>query len=73
MACRIPARADRLPARPPRQPGPPRHFVLGATAQMLDWFKQVGAEPQQRAQEPHNPRSEPLSVIARRLGLLRQF
>ena len=37
---------------------------VDSTAQMLDWFKRTG-------QEPHNPRPEPLSVIARRLGLLR--
>jgi predicted phage terminase large subunit-like protein len=54
---------------------------VDSTAQMLDWFKQAGAEPQDwmwqlykqqhRAQEAHTPRPEPLSVIAKRLGLLR--
>jgi hypothetical protein len=81
LARRIPARADFLSARPARRPGPPGHSVPVATAQMLDCFKRAGAEPQHwmwqlyiqqhRAEEPHNPRPEPLSVIARRLGLLR--
>jgi hypothetical protein len=54
---------------------------VDSTAQLLDWFKQAGAEPphrmwqlykqQHRAQEQHNPHPEPPSVIARRLGLLR--
>jgi hypothetical protein len=53
---------------------------VDSTAQMLDWFKQAGAEPQdwlrqlykqQRAQQSPKPRPEPLSVIAKRLGLLR--
>jgi predicted phage terminase large subunit-like protein len=53
---------------------------VDSTAQLLDWFKQAGAEPQhwmwqlykqQLAQEPPKPRPEPLSVIAKRLGLLR--
>jgi hypothetical protein len=53
---------------------------VDSTAQMLDWFNQAGAEPQdwlwqlykqRRAQQPPKPRPEPLSVIAKRLGLLR--
>jgi predicted phage terminase large subunit-like protein len=54
---------------------------VDSIAQMLDWFKQAGAEPQHwmwqlykqqyRAQEQHSPRPEPLSVIAKRMGLLR--
>jgi hypothetical protein len=39
MAYRIPARADGVPERQARRPGPPGHFVPGATSHMLDWFK----------------------------------
>jgi len=53
---------------------------VDSTAQMLDWFKRAGQEPQDwmwlqyrraqaRGQEPARP--EPLSVMARRLGILR--
>ncbi len=33
-----------FPLWPARRPGPPGHLVLGATAQMLDWFKAAGRE-----------------------------
>ena len=53
---------------------------VDSTAQMLDWFKRAGQEPQDwmwiqykraqaRGQQPARP--EPLSVMARRLGILR--
>ena len=54
-----------------------------STAQMLDWFKQAGREPQdwmwqmykqhqaQQTASPQPARPEPLSVMARRLGILR--
>jgi predicted phage terminase large subunit-like protein len=53
---------------------------VDSTAQMLDWFKRAGQEPQDwmwiqykraqaRGSEPARP--EPLSVMARRLGILR--
>ena len=52
---------------------------VDSTAQMLDWFKQAGREPggiwqlykerySQQARDPQKP--EPLSVIAKRLGVL---
>jgi len=56
---------------------------VDSTAQMLDWFKQAGREPQdwiwqmykqhqaQQAGASQTARPEPLSVIARRLGILR--
>ena len=53
---------------------------VDATAQMLDWFKRGGQEPQDwmwqmykeaQARGPEPARPEPLSVMARRLGLLR--
>jgi predicted phage terminase large subunit-like protein len=58
---------------------------VDSTAQMLDWFKQAGSGPtsnagiwnlykqQYEAQQAglQNPRPEPLSVMARRLGILR--
>ncbi len=52
---------------------------VDATAQMLDWFKQGGGEPpdgiyhyyKALAQPPQTARPEPLSVMAKRLGLLR--
>ena len=46
---------------------------------MLDWFKRAGQEPQDwmwqmykqaLARGPQPPRPEPLSVMARRLGIL---
>jgi hypothetical protein len=51
---------------------------VDSTAQMLDWVK-AGSEPQgwmwqmykKRAEEPCTSRPEPLSVVAKRLGLLR--
>jgi predicted phage terminase large subunit-like protein len=53
---------------------------VDSTAQMLDWFKRAGQEPQdwmwiqyKRAQAggPQPTRPEPLSVMAKRLGILR--
>ena len=54
---------------------------VDSTAQMLDWFKRGAGEPQHwlcqltkvhnHAQEARPPRPEPLSVIAKRMGLLR--
>ena len=56
---------------------------VDSTAQMLDWFKQAGREPQdwmwqmykqhqaQQADASQTARAEPLSVIAKRLGILR--
>jgi predicted phage terminase large subunit-like protein len=56
---------------------------VDSTAQMLDWFKQAGREPQdwmwqmykqhqaQQAGAPQTARPEPLSVMAKRLGLPR--
>ena len=53
---------------------------VDSTAQMLDWFKRGGQEPQDwmwqqykqaQARGPLPMRSEPLSVVAKRLGLLR--
>jgi predicted phage terminase large subunit-like protein len=56
---------------------------VDSTAQMLDWFKQAGREPQdwmwqmykqhqaQQAGASQTARPEPLSVIAKRLGVLR--
>jgi hypothetical protein len=45
---------------------------------MLDWLKQAGREPggiyqyyKELAQAPPTARPEPLSVMAKRLGLLR--
>jgi predicted phage terminase large subunit-like protein len=53
---------------------------VDSTAQMLDWFKRAGQEPQDwmwqqfkqaHARGPEPARPEPLSVMAKRLGLLR--
>ena len=60
---------------------------VDSTAQMLDWFKQAGSGPssnagiwhlykqqyeaQQTGSQPARP--EPLSVMARRLGILRRL
>ena len=53
---------------------------VDSTAQLLDWFKRAGQEPQdwmwiqyKRAQAggPQPTRPEPLSVMAKRLGILR--
>jgi predicted phage terminase large subunit-like protein len=53
---------------------------VDSTAQMLDWFKQGGREPQDwmwqmykdaQARGPQPARPEPLSVTAKRLGILR--
>jgi phage terminase large subunit-like protein len=54
---------------------------VDSTAQLLDWFKRGTGEPQHwmwqlykeehPAQQARTPRPEPLSVIAKRMGLLR--
>ena len=51
---------------------------VDSTAQMLDWFKRGGQEPQdwmwqmyKQAQRTQPTRPEPLSVMAKRLGILR--
>src|SRR5882724_12071800 len=51
---------------------------VDSTAQLLDWLKSAGREPggiyqyyKQLAQNPQTARPEPLSVMAKRLGLLR--
>jgi predicted phage terminase large subunit-like protein len=56
---------------------------VDSTAQMLDWFKQADREPQdwmwqmykqqqaQQSRDPQTVKPEPLSVIAKRLGILR--
>jgi predicted phage terminase large subunit-like protein len=53
---------------------------VDSTAQLLDWFKRGGQEPQDwmwqlykraQARGPQPTRPEPLSVMAKRLGLLR--
>jgi predicted phage terminase large subunit-like protein len=53
---------------------------VDSTAQMLDWFKRAGREPQDwmwqqfkraLARGPQPTRPGPLSVMARRLGILR--
>jgi len=53
---------------------------VDSTAQMLDWFKRGGQEPQDwmwqlykqaQARAPQPARPEPLSVMANRLGVLR--
>ena len=55
---------------------------VDSTAQLLDWFKQSGQEPQDwmwqqykqaQARGPEPARPEPLSVMARRLGILRSL
>jgi predicted phage terminase large subunit-like protein len=50
---------------------------VDSTAQILDWFKSAGREPggfyqhyKALAQEPQTQLPEPLSVMAKRLGLL---
>ena len=59
-------------------PGGKYDDQVDSTAQLLDWLKQAGREPggiyqyyKARAQQPQTPRSEPLSTIVKRLGLLR--
>jgi predicted phage terminase large subunit-like protein len=55
---------------------------VDSTAQMLDWFKRAGQEPQDwmwqqykqaLARGPEPAPREPLSVMARRLGILRSL
>ncbi len=59
-------------------PGGKYDDQVDSTAQLLDWLKQAGREPRgiyqyykELAQEPQTARPEPLSVMAKRLGLLR--
>jgi predicted phage terminase large subunit-like protein len=59
-------------------PGGKYDDQVDSTAQMLDWLKQAGREPggiyqyyKELTQEPPTARPEPLSVMAKRLGLLR--
>jgi predicted phage terminase large subunit-like protein len=59
-------------------PGGKYDDQVDSTAQLLDWLKQAGREPggiyqyyKELAQQPHTARPEPLSVMAKRLGLLR--
>ena len=75
MACRIPARANGVPERQARRPGPPGHFVPGATSHMLDWFKlparrgiyQLYEEryQAQQAATSQTPKLPPLSMLLR--------
>jgi predicted phage terminase large subunit-like protein len=55
---------------------------VDSTAQLLDWFKRAGQEPQDwmwqqykraQARGPQPARPEPLSVMAKRLGILRSL
>ena len=41
--------AEAFPQKPARRPGHPGHFVPGATAQMLDWFKHASPGPSSNA------------------------
>jgi hypothetical protein len=59
-------------------PGGKYDDQVDSTAQLLDWLKQAGREPggiyqyyKELAQAPQTARPEPLSSIAKRLGLLR--
>jgi len=59
-------------------PGGKHDDQVDWTAQPLDWFKQAGREPRgiyqyhkALAQQPQTARPEPLSTMAKRLGLLR--
>ena len=59
-------------------PGGKYDDQVDSTAQLLDWLKQAGREPggiyqyyKELAQDPQTARPEPLSVMAKRLGLLR--
>src|SRR6266404_1870197 len=59
-------------------PGGKYDDQVDSTAQLLDWLKPAGREPRgiyqyykELAQQPQTARSEPLSVMAKRLGLLR--
>jgi hypothetical protein len=55
---------------------------VDSTAQMLDWFKRGGQEPQDwmwqlykqaQARGPQPTQPEPISVMARRLAILRSL
>ena len=59
-------------------PGGKYDDQVDSTAQLLDWLKGAGREPggiyqyyKELAQQPQTARPEPLSVMAKRLGLLR--
>jgi len=59
-------------------PGGKYDDQVDSTAQLLDWLNQAGREPggiyqyyKELAREPQSARPEPLSVMAKRLGLLR--
>ena len=64
-------------------PGGKHDDQVDSTAQLLDWLKGAGREPQdwmwqmykqhqaQQARDPQTVTPEPLSVIAKRMGLLR--
>ncbi len=59
-------------------PGGKYDDQVNSTAQVLDWFKAAGRKPRgiyqyykELARAPHTARPEPLSVVAKRLGLLR--
>jgi hypothetical protein len=59
-------------------PGGKYDDQVDSTAQLLDWLKGAGLEPggiyqyyKELAQAPQTARPEPLSVMAKRLGLLR--
>src|SRR5207245_8684191 len=72
-----PWRADYLPELTVF-PGGKYDDQVDSTAQLLDWLKQAGREPggiyqyyKELAQNPQTARPEPLSVMAKRLGLLR--
>jgi phage terminase large subunit-like protein len=58
---------------------------VDSTAQLVDWFKRAGREPRdwmwqmykqdqaRQAQDPQTAKPEPLSVIAKRLDILRRL
>jgi len=59
-------------------PGGKHDDQVDSHRQLLDWLKQAGREPggiyqyyKELAQQPQTARPEPLSVMAKRLGLLR--
>src|SRR3984893_446412 len=59
-------------------PGGKYDDQVDSTAQLLDWLKQAGREPggiyqyyKELVQNPQSARPEPLSVMAKQLGLLR--
>jgi hypothetical protein len=82
MASGVSARADGVSQRQAPRPGPPGHFVPGATAQMFDWLKRAGSGPSYNAGIWHlyrelaeqaraqTPTPEPLSTL---LPILRRW